>query len=131
MSVYSLVSPYYTKEYYVLAYGETIYLIESQSQWNVPNEVAARVVLPLKVKDKKRGRPKTSRFPSAREFRKQKNHCDKFEGKESIHRRACLIYLLFGLCGCYLITIKLYFLFFINLLYLCFSTIIYFYSQYS
>ncbi|KAL5537977.1 hypothetical protein UlMin_045921 [Ulmus minor] len=46
VSVYSLVSPYYTKEYYVLAYGETIYPIGSQSQWDVPNEVATRVVLP-------------------------------------------------------------------------------------
>ncbi|KAL5561179.1 hypothetical protein UlMin_030926 [Ulmus minor] len=32
VSVYSLVSPYYTKEYYVLAYGETIYPVGSQSQ---------------------------------------------------------------------------------------------------
>ncbi|KAL5574175.1 hypothetical protein UlMin_023772 [Ulmus minor] len=32
VSVYSLVSPYYTKEYYVFAYGETIYLVGSQSQ---------------------------------------------------------------------------------------------------
>ncbi|KAL5563962.1 hypothetical protein UlMin_033709 [Ulmus minor] len=39
VSVYSLVSPYYTKEYYVLAYGETIYPVGSQSQWDVPNEV--------------------------------------------------------------------------------------------
>ncbi|KAL5559202.1 hypothetical protein UlMin_035413 [Ulmus minor] len=46
VSVYSLVSPYYTKEYYVLAYGETIYPVRSQSQWDVPNEVATRVVLP-------------------------------------------------------------------------------------
>ncbi|KAL5582777.1 hypothetical protein UlMin_015219 [Ulmus minor] len=32
VSVYSLVSPYYTKEYYVLAYSETIYPVGSQSQ---------------------------------------------------------------------------------------------------
>ena len=37
----------------MLAYGETIYPVESQSQWDVPNEVAARVVLPREVKDKK------------------------------------------------------------------------------
>ncbi|KAL5578638.1 hypothetical protein UlMin_011080 [Ulmus minor] len=53
VSVYSLVSPYYTKEYYVLAYGETIYPVESQSQWDVPNEVVARIVLPREVKDKR------------------------------------------------------------------------------
>ena len=77
MSVYSLVSPYYTKEYYVLAYGETIYPVGSQSQWDVPNEVATRVVLPREVKERKRGRPKTSRFPSVGEFRKRKNRCGK------------------------------------------------------
>ncbi|KAL5562200.1 hypothetical protein UlMin_031947 [Ulmus minor] len=77
VSVYSLVSPYYTKEYYVLAYDETIYSVGSQSQWDVPNEVIARIVLPREVKDKKRGRPKTSRFPSVGEFRKRKNRCDK------------------------------------------------------
>ncbi|KAL5548406.1 hypothetical protein UlMin_003637 [Ulmus minor] len=77
VSVYSLVSPYYTKEYYVLAYGETIYPVGSQSQWDVPNEVATRVVLPREVKERKRGRPKTSRFPSVGEFRKRKNRCGK------------------------------------------------------
>ncbi|KAL5550805.1 hypothetical protein UlMin_000981 [Ulmus minor] len=77
VSVYSLVSPYYTKEYYVLAYSETIYPVGSQSQWDVPNEVVAMIVLPREVKDKKRGRPKISRFPSVREFIKRKNHCGK------------------------------------------------------
>ncbi|KAL5561682.1 hypothetical protein UlMin_031429 [Ulmus minor] len=77
VSVYSLVSPYYTKEYYVLAYGETIYPVGSQSQWDVPNEVVARIVLPREVKKKKRGRPKTSRFPSVGEFRMRKNRCGK------------------------------------------------------
>ncbi|KAL5574599.1 hypothetical protein UlMin_016298 [Ulmus minor] len=75
--VYSLVSPYYTKEYYVVTYSETIYPIGSRSQWDVPNEIVARIVLPREVKDKKRGRPKTSRFPSVGECRKQKNHCGK------------------------------------------------------
>ncbi|KAL5564300.1 hypothetical protein UlMin_027464 [Ulmus minor] len=77
VSVYSLVSPYYTKEYYVLAYGETIYPVGSQSRWDVPNEVATMVVLPREVKERKRGRPKTSRFPSVGEFRKRKNRCGK------------------------------------------------------
>ncbi|KAL5564231.1 hypothetical protein UlMin_027395 [Ulmus minor] len=77
VSVYNLVSPYYTKEYYLLAYGETIYPVGSQSQWDVPNEVVTRIVLPREVKEKKRGRPKTSRFPSVGEFRKRKNRCGK------------------------------------------------------
>ncbi|KAL5575228.1 hypothetical protein UlMin_016927 [Ulmus minor] len=77
VSVYSPVSPYYTKEYYALAYGETIYPVGSQSQWDIPNEVTTRVVLPREVKERKRGRPKTSRFPSVGEFRKRKNRCGK------------------------------------------------------
>ncbi|KAL5557636.1 hypothetical protein UlMin_033847 [Ulmus minor] len=77
VSVYSLVSSYYTKEYYLLAYGETIYPVRSQSQWDVPNEVVTRIVFPREVKEKKRGRPKTSRFPSVGEFRKRKNRCGK------------------------------------------------------
>ncbi|KAL5558599.1 hypothetical protein UlMin_034810 [Ulmus minor] len=77
VSVYSLVSPYYTKEYYVLAYDETIYPVGSQSQWDVPNKVATRVVLPREVKERKRGKSKTSRFPSVGEFRKRKNRCGK------------------------------------------------------
>ncbi|KAL5573267.1 hypothetical protein UlMin_022864 [Ulmus minor] len=32
VGVYSLVSPYYTKEYYMLAYQQTIYPVASQSQ---------------------------------------------------------------------------------------------------
>ncbi|KAL5561532.1 hypothetical protein UlMin_031279 [Ulmus minor] len=77
VSIYSLVSPYYTKEYYVVAYGKTIYLVKVQSQWDVPDEVAARLVFPREVKNKKRRRPKTSRFPSTKEFRKWKNRCNK------------------------------------------------------
>ncbi|KAL5548777.1 hypothetical protein UlMin_004008 [Ulmus minor] len=35
-------------------------------QWNVPDEVSNKVVLPRVVKDKKRGMPKTSRYPLRR-----------------------------------------------------------------
>ena len=77
VGVYSLISPYYTKKYYMLAYQHTIYPVGSQSQWDVPDEVVSRVVLPRDVKDRKRGRPKNSRYPSAGEFRKCKNLCGK------------------------------------------------------
>ncbi|KAL5548321.1 hypothetical protein UlMin_003552 [Ulmus minor] len=60
-NLYSLASPYYTKDYYMLAYEDTIYPVSSQSQWNVPDEVAAQVVKPREVKERKRGRPKCSR----------------------------------------------------------------------
>ena len=52
-NMYSLASLYYTKEYYTLAYEDTIYQMSSQSQWNVLDEVAAWVVKPRKVKERK------------------------------------------------------------------------------
>ena len=57
VSVYTLASRYYMKDYYMLAYAETIYPVGLQSQWDVPKEVVARVVLPCVVKERKRGRP--------------------------------------------------------------------------
>ena len=50
---YTLASPYYMKEYYTLAYKDTIYLMSLQSQWNVLDEVAARVVKSREVKERK------------------------------------------------------------------------------
>ena len=47
VSVYTLASHYYMKDYYMLTYAKTIYPVGSQSLWDVPEEVAARVVLPL------------------------------------------------------------------------------------
>ena len=40
------------KEYYTLAYEDTIYPVSSQLQSNIPNEVAARVVKPHEVKER-------------------------------------------------------------------------------
>ncbi|KAL5550951.1 hypothetical protein UlMin_001127 [Ulmus minor] len=88
VGVYSLVSPYYTKEYYMLAYQHTIYPVGSQSQWDVPDEVTSRVVLPREVKDKKRGRLKNSRYPSAGEFRNHKNRCGKC-GQLGHYKKKC------------------------------------------
>ncbi|KAL5569282.1 hypothetical protein UlMin_025857 [Ulmus minor] len=88
VGVYSLVSPYYMKEYYMLAYQQTIYPVGSQSQWDVPDEVVSRVVFPREVKDRKRGRPKNSRYPSAGEFRKRKNRCGKC-GQLGHYKKKC------------------------------------------
>ncbi|KAL5541280.1 hypothetical protein UlMin_042502 [Ulmus minor] len=74
-NLYSLTSPYYTKEYYTLAYKDTIYPVSSQSQWNVPDKVATWVVKPREVKERKRGKPKCSRYLSEGENRKPKNRC--------------------------------------------------------
>ena len=51
--MYTLASPYYTKEYYTLAYDDTIYPVSSQLQWNVPDKVSAQVVKPHEVKERK------------------------------------------------------------------------------
>ncbi|KAL5562523.1 hypothetical protein UlMin_032270 [Ulmus minor] len=88
VGVYSLVSPYYTKKYYMLAYQQTIYPVGSQSQWDVPDEVVSQVVLPREVKDRKRGRPKNSRYPSAGEFKKRKNRCGKY-GQLGHYKKKC------------------------------------------
>ncbi|KAL5568982.1 hypothetical protein UlMin_025557 [Ulmus minor] len=88
VGVYSLVSPYYTKEYYMLAYQQTIYPVGSQSQWDVPDEVVSRVVLPREVKDRKMRRPKNSRYPSAGEFRKRKSRCGKC-GQLGHYKKKC------------------------------------------
>ncbi|KAL5544315.1 hypothetical protein UlMin_008099 [Ulmus minor] len=52
-NLYSLASPYYTKEYYTLAYEDTIYPMSSQSQWNIPDKVTAWIVKPCEVKERK------------------------------------------------------------------------------
>ncbi|KAL5561009.1 hypothetical protein UlMin_030756 [Ulmus minor] len=49
-NLYTLASPYYTKEYYMLTYEDTIYPVSSQSQWNIPDKVATRVVSHAKLK---------------------------------------------------------------------------------
>ena len=62
VGVYTLASQYYMKYFDMLAYVDTIYLVSSQSQWNVLDEVFDKVVLLRVVKDKKRGIPKTLRY---------------------------------------------------------------------
>ncbi|KAL5564836.1 hypothetical protein UlMin_028000 [Ulmus minor] len=88
VSVYTFTSRYYTKYFYMLAYAETIYLVGSQSQWDVLEEVAARVFLPRIVKERKRGRPRMSRYPSAGEARKHKNRCLKC-GQLEHYQKSC------------------------------------------
>ena len=88
VSVYTLVSRYYTKDYHMLAYMETIYLVGSQSQWDVPEEINASVVLPRVVKERKRRRPRMSRYPFVGEARKHKNRCLKY-GELGHYQKSC------------------------------------------
>ena len=60
VSVYTLASLYYTKYYYMLTYAETIYPVGLQLQWDVSEEVAARVVFPSCSKRKKEGKTKNA-----------------------------------------------------------------------
>lgn len=72
VGMYTLASRYYMKDYYILAYTETIYLVGSQLQWDVSEEFAGRVLSPHVVKERNRGRARMSRYPSAVEVRKCK-----------------------------------------------------------
>ncbi|GMN19803.1 hypothetical protein TIFTF001_053590 [Ficus carica] len=49
--IYSLCSEYYTSDYWMLAYAETIYPVPPESQWhNIPEEVRAIKVVEPDVK---------------------------------------------------------------------------------
>ena len=88
VGVYTLASCYYMKEYYMLTYVDTLYPVRSQSQWDVSKEVAAKVVLPHVIKERKRGRPRMSRYPSTGEARKHKNQCLKC-GELGHYQKSC------------------------------------------
>ncbi|XP_062118764.1 uncharacterized protein LOC133832436 [Humulus lupulus] len=73
--IYSLCSKFYTSEYWLLAYVETIYLVPPNSQWtNIPEDVIAiQVIAP--PEDMTKGRPKINRIPSQGEVSKRKYNC--------------------------------------------------------
>jgi hypothetical protein len=73
--MYSLCSEYYTSDYWMLAYAETIYPVPPESQWhNIPEEVRAIKVIEPDVK-MFRGRPRLTRFPSQGECIVKKYKC--------------------------------------------------------
>ena len=73
--VYSLCSEYYSVQYFMLAYAETIYPVPSEKEWtNIPE--AIRAMKPLEPDlETKRGRPRMSRFPSQGELPKKNYKC--------------------------------------------------------
>ncbi|XP_062088889.1 uncharacterized protein LOC133795455 [Humulus lupulus] len=73
--IYSMCSKFYTSEYWLLAYAETIYHVPPNSQWtNIPEDVTAiQVIAP--PKDKTKGRPKINRIPSQGEVSKRQYNC--------------------------------------------------------
>ncbi|KAK0573575.1 hypothetical protein LWI29_034673 [Acer saccharum] len=62
-SCYDFCSHYYHKETLATAYGSSIYPVGPMEEWDVPDEVQTRVVLPPKGR-KPRGRPAKKRKPS-------------------------------------------------------------------
>ncbi|XP_030479270.1 uncharacterized protein LOC115696511 [Cannabis sativa] len=73
--LYSMCSQYYTSEYWLLAYAETIYPVPPNSQWtDIPEDILAiQVIAP--PEDKTIGRPRTNRIASKGEFLKKQYNC--------------------------------------------------------
>ncbi|XP_060974703.1 uncharacterized protein LOC133039773 [Cannabis sativa] len=73
--IYSMCSQYYTSEYWLLAYAETIYPVPPNSQWtDIPEDIlAVQVIAP--PEDKTIGRPRTNRIASKGEFLKKQYNC--------------------------------------------------------
>ncbi|KAK3183075.1 hypothetical protein Dsin_030361 [Dipteronia sinensis] len=76
-SCYYYCSHYYHKETLAIAYAGSIYPVGPMQEWDVPDDVQSRVVLPPKGR-KPSGRPPKKRKPS--------------QGEEIVHRK-------YGRCG--------------------------------
>ena len=64
--------------YWRIAYEESVYLVPSQSNWEIPDDIGEVVVLPPKLKQqRKRGRPRTNMYRSSGELPKRKHKCTK------------------------------------------------------
>lgn len=72
--VYSYCSKYYSVDYFLHAYVETIYPVSRESEWgNIPEEISSMIVREPLVKTEK-GRPKVTRFPSRGEIVTKKRY---------------------------------------------------------
>ncbi|KAL5573602.1 hypothetical protein UlMin_023199 [Ulmus minor] len=86
---YDCCSPFYSAEYWRLAYAESVYPIPSQSDWEIPDEIREVVVLPPDLKEqRKRGRPRNNRYRSSGELPKWKHKCTKC-GEEGHNQKKC------------------------------------------
>ena len=83
---YSYCSVYYTTDMYIRTYMGAIFPLGDHNDWNVPEEVKARVVLAPDQK-RKSGRPKEKRIPSKRE-KIQSAKCGRC-GISGHNRRSC------------------------------------------
>ena len=83
----SFVSPYYTREYFVVTYTGSLYPIEDKLRWNVPQELKDSIEAP-NIREKA-GRPKKKRYKSGTEDLKNL-HCGKC-GRNGHNNRTCLM----------------------------------------
>jgi hypothetical protein len=76
ISVYSMCSKFYTTNALLLAYAEPIWPVGNRSEWDVPEDVKNRIVLPP-IRQVIPGRRKTVRIPSVGEdvVRKKCQRC--------------------------------------------------------
>ncbi|KAL5570114.1 hypothetical protein UlMin_026689 [Ulmus minor] len=82
-------SLYYSMDYWRLAYEESIYLVPSQSDWEILNEIREVVVLPSDLKGQcKRGRLRNNMYRSSGELLKRKHKCTKC-GEEGHYQKKC------------------------------------------
>ena len=86
VDIYSLCSPFYSKEIWIEMYKESIYPVGNEDQWNVPDDIKNMKVL-APVEKKQAGRPKKSK-----QGRRRVNRYPSQGEKVVIHRKC-------GKCG--------------------------------
>ncbi|XP_060960707.1 uncharacterized protein LOC133031261 [Cannabis sativa] len=87
MDLYNYCSEYYTKKKWLETYAGTMYPIERQSEWEVPQNVKDIIVLPS-VERLKSGRPKKRTWEAGWE-KKQHIKCNKC-GDLGHTKRTCI-----------------------------------------
>ncbi|XP_022888669.1 uncharacterized protein LOC111404142 [Olea europaea var. sylvestris] len=83
---YSYCSVFYTTNMYIQTYSASIFPLGDHNEWNVPDEVRARIILAPNPK-RKSGQPKEKRIPSKGE-KTQSAKCGRC-GNYGHNRRSC------------------------------------------
>ncbi|XP_022883517.1 uncharacterized protein LOC111400333 [Olea europaea var. sylvestris] len=79
MSLYDLCSSYYTSEYWKGSYGEAIYPIQREVDWNVPLKITGTSIMPPSMR-RPPGRPPTRRKRSRHEYITRLRKCTRCGG---------------------------------------------------
>ena len=86
LNCYEFVSQYYTREFYIKTYEDSIIPLGDQHSWELPEDLVSHEVLPPCSK-RPAGRPKKSRYKGFNEY-KTKNVCGRC-GVKGHNRRTC------------------------------------------